>query len=183
MNTPRTVDEFLALNPGERLKFGRSLNVGVTPEIVALLVHTYLNTSMQNKTREIYRAELYKLIGYVDPITLIVLAHKFINTTAAPWGLLATHQEMASKFASLHPDHAMSYIRQTVEPGYEQVYFCGTLSRKIYPDNLEDLLAAGMVVDDNVLYDRATTRWLSGRRVVTMTLVPYNSNLPESLGL
>jgi hypothetical protein len=183
VNAPRTVDEFLALNPGERLKFGRSLGVGVTPEIVALLIRTYLTTPMQDKTREIYRAELYKLIGHVDPIALIVRAYRFVNTSTAPRELLAVHQEMTTTFASLHPNLAMSYIRQTVESGYKKVYFCGTLSRKLYPDNLDELLAAGMKTDDNVLYDRAATRWHSGQRVVTMTLVPDNNCLPESLGL
>lgn len=182
MNVPGTTDEFLALNPGERLQFGQSLGTNVTPEIVALLVYTYLNTPMRDKTREIYRTELNKLIGYVDHIALIVLAYRFVNTTTAPMGLLAVHQEMTTKFASLHPDHAMSYMRRAAE-GRTQVYFCGTLSRKLYPSNLEKLLAAGMKADDNVLYDRAAQRWHNGRHMVEMILVPNNGSLPESLGL
>lgn len=182
MNALRTTDELLALNPGERLKFGQSLGTNVTPEIVALLVYTYLNTPMRDKTREIYRTELNKLIGYVDRIALIVLAYRFLNTSTAPMGLLAAHQEMTTTFASLHPDYAMSYMRRAAE-GHTQIYFCGTLSRKLYPSNLEELLAAGMKVEDNVLYDRAASRWHNGRRMVEMTLVPNNGNLPESLGL
>jgi len=184
VNVPRTTDELLALNPGERLKFGQSLGTSVTPEIIALLVYTYLNTPMRDKTREIYRTELNRLISYVDRITLVVLAYRFVNTSTAPMGLLAAHQEIMTTFASLlPPNHTMSYVRQTVEGGYERVYFCGTLNRKLYPLNKDKLLAAGMQIDDNVLYDRAALRWCNGRRMVEMTLVPNNDNLPESLGL
>ena len=177
---PLTVEGFMALNPAQRLRFAQELGTVVTPEIVALLVHTYLNTQMNPAIRPLYGDQLKALIRQVGPLELFVLAYRFIDTANASPSLLAAHQEISAVFSELQGNAKVSYIRQE-----NNEYFTGTRSRRIVPANLSKLLAKGMEVDDCVLYNEARVAWSIPHRrgTVYMVLVPINDALPPTLGL
>jgi hypothetical protein len=181
-----TLDEFIAMNPGQRLRFGQNLGDRITPEIFTYLIHTYLSTEMHTQTRKIYSQALRALIAKVDPIALLVLAYRHINTSTAPPSLLPSHQEFFSVMAGLMRSQSLNfgYIRRQVVNRTTE-YFTGTLSRRILPSNLAGLLAAGFHPDDGVLYNPEAIRWRNNytRGTVEMIRVPLDNNLPDTLGL
>ena len=183
-----TVEEFLAMNPGQRLKFALKLGDTVTPEVVALLVHTYLTTEMHDQTRGIYRDQLMTLIGKVNPIALVALAYRFVNTSTAAKvspAMLRTHQDMSQVFTRLFGGCSYGYFSRALGSNNRMEYFLGTLSRRILPTNLEELLAQRLQHEDYALYDRDAVRWTERhtRGYVPMILVPMNDQLPATLGL
>ena len=179
-----TVEEFLALNPGQRLQFARGLGTKLTPEVVALVVYTYLTTEMSTPVRQIYGSALRELAAQVDPIALHVLAYQFINTSTATPALLPVHQGMNTVFAELRGDLVLRYIRQ--ESGPRGVtFFTGSLSRRIVPSNLVKLVADGLKKGDGVLYDLRDIRraCYGAPNSVPMVRVPMDMALPATLGL
>lgn len=176
---PRTPNEFLALNPGERLIFGLKLDTAVTPEVVALLVYTYLNTEMAPQTRDIYSKHLLSLIEKVDPIALMILAYRFVNTSTATPAMLPAHQEMMTVLSGLRQGQSYGYLRSD-----RGVMFTGTLGRPTYPKNIDELVEAGAKVNDVVLYDRDRVRRdrTTMRYNVDMVLIPMTVKLPATLG-
>lgn len=176
-----TVSEFLALNPGDQLKFARSLGDRITPEVVALLIYTYLNAKMVgSRTRPLYGEALMPLIKRVDPVALVVLADRLVSTTAAKGEFLVAHQNITTILARL-----TELNRAYFSLGNNGELFIGTLSHRMFPRNHDQLQKAGVRVNDAVLYDptRVLRDRTSGRRLVYMVLVPQNDDLPQTLGL
>lgn len=184
MQSTVTLEEFLAMNPGQRLKFGQHLGDRITPEVVTYLIHTYLTTEMHPRTREIYLQALNPLIAQVNPIALLVLAYRHINTSKASPALLPSHRKLHSILTRLQGTLELTYIRTEFERGVPQ-YFCGTLSRRILPSNLAQLGQSGLQTDDGVLFDPNAVKWRDrrSRGTVEMIHVPINDQLPDTLGL
>lgn len=179
------VQEFLQLNPLAQLRFAESLGDSVPPEVVALVIHTCLNTLVRSdEARAVYLERIAALVQKTDVAKLIVLAWRFVNTSKAGSGLLETHQHMGSLLADALNTIGLSisYIRRSVLGG-EKVFFVGTLGRPIIGTNQRELADQGTIEDDGVLYDQAAVMWRKGRRYVDFIRVPLDeTDLPKTLG-
>lgn len=171
----------MALSPYKRLEYAESMGDLVSPEVVALLVHTYLNKVMA-RTRQAYIHQLPELMGKVDGVALFVLAYRYVNVPSVPSRLLRFHEEMAPMLLGLIHHLKLDRIRQKIERS-EPKYFCGVLQHRIIPRNLAALLSEGLKEGDMVLYEERAIKWnkVHPRGSVNMIRVPMGTALPATL--